>query len=221
MTERGGHSILRSAAALGLVAIIGTALLTLVHHLTAEQIAAEERRVIQQQLGQILPIESYDNALLDDRFSFKNEAWFPRGQTVTAYRARKQGQPVAVILRFKAVDGYNGDIQILAGIHTDSSLSGVRVISHKETPGLGDAIEAEKSDWVLDFNGKSLPGTVPGEWAVKKDGGEFDQFTGATITPRAVVNAVRSALEFFESSEKYLFDAPSDLNTDMNRNENS
>ena len=221
MTERGGHSILRSAAALGLVAVIGTALLTLVHHLTQEQISAEERRVVHQQLRQILPAEAYDNILLDDRFSFKNEEWFPRGQTVTAYRARKQGQPVAVILRFKTANGYNGDIQILAGIRTDSTLSGVRVISHKETLGLGDAIEAEKSDWVLDFNGKSLAGAMQGEWAVKKDGGEFDQFTGATITPRAVVNAVRSALEFFETSGDDLFGAPSDLNTEMNRNDKS
>jgi electron transport complex protein RnfG len=210
MTERGSHSVIRSAAALGLVAIIGTALLTVVHHLTAERIEAEERRVVQQQLGQILPADSYDNVLLDDRFSFSDTAWFSRGQTVTAYRARKQGQAVAVILRFKAVDGYNGDIHLLAGIRVDGSLSGVRVISHKETPGLGDAIEAEKSNWVLGFNGKSLFSPSERSWTVKKDGGQFDQFTGATITPRAVVNAVHSALEYFESASDTLFETPAD-----------
>ena len=210
MTELSAKPVLRSALALGLVAVIGTALLTFVHHLTAERIAAEERRVVLEQLGQILPAGEYDNVPLDDRYSFADEAWFPRGQTVTAYRARKAGRPVAVILRFRAVDGYNGDIKLLAGIRTDGSLSGVRVVSHKETPGLGDGIEVEKSDWVRGFDGKSLANPAAGGWAVKQDGGEFDQFTGATITPRAVVGAVRSALGYFEIAGKELFDKPSE-----------
>ncbi len=213
MTEGTGRLALRSAGALLLVAVIGTALLTVVHHLTAQRIAAEERRVVQQQLARILPAELYDNALLDDRYSFRDESWFPRGQTVTAYRARMGGEPVAVILRFRAVDGYNGDIQLLAGIRADGSLSGVRVISHKETPGLGDGIEAEKSDWVLDFNGKSLARPLAAGWSVRKDGGEFDQFTGATITPRAVVAAVRRALEYFKTAGDTLFEAPAEAST--------
>ena len=201
--------MLRSAAALGLVAVAGTGLLTGVDYLTADRIAIQERRVILEQLGQILP-EQYDNELLDDWFSFNDEEYFPHGQTVIAYRAREQNEARAVILKFKAVNGYNGDITLLAGINSDGSLRGVRVISHKETPGLGDAIEIDKSDWVLDFSGKSLKNTEPDSWAVKRDGGDFDQFTGATITPRAVVQAVRLALEYFEANRDILFDTPAE-----------
>jgi electron transport complex protein RnfG len=197
--------MIRSAAALGLVAIAGTGLLTGVDFLTADRIAAQERRVILEQLGQIIP-EQYDNQLLDDQFTFRDEPCFPNGQEVIAYRARQQGEPRAVILKFNAVNGYNGNITLLAGINSNGSLRGVRIISHKETPGLGDAIEIEKSDWALDFSGKSLNNPEPGKWAVKRDGGEFDQFTGATITPRAVVDAVRLALEYFEANREYLFD---------------
>jgi len=206
--------MIRSAAALGLVAIAGTSLLTGVDFLTADRIAAQERRVILEQLGQIIP-EQYDNQLLDDRFTFRDEPYFPNDQEVIAYRARQQGEPHAVILKFNAVNGYNGNITLLAGINSNGSLRGVRIISHKETPGLGDAIEIEKSDWALDFSGKSLNNPEPGKWAVKRDGGEFDQFTGATITPRAVVDAVRLALEYFEANREYLFDtaAESDQST--------
>ena len=198
-------SMLRSAAALGLVAVAGTGLLTGVDFLTADRIAAQERRVILEQLGQIIP-QQYDNQLLDDRFTFRNELHFPNGQEVIAYRARQQGEPRALVLRFNAVNGYNGNITLLAGINSDGSLRGVRIISHKETPGLGDAIEIEKSNWALNFSGKSLSNPAPDKWAVKRDGGEFDQFTGATITPRAVVDAVRMALEYFETNREYLFD---------------
>ena len=206
MAERGTRQILKSAAALGLVAVIGTTLLTGVSHLTADRIAAEERRVVQQQLGQIVPADRYDNDLLGDRYSFVDETHFPRGQQVTAYRARLAGRPVAVVLRFRAVNGYNGDIHLLAGIGANGKLAGVRVVSHKETPGLGDGIEVEKSDWVLGFDGRSLGEPPKPAWTVQSDGGEFDQFTGATVTPRAVVEAVRLALEYFEQNRASLFE---------------
>jgi electron transport complex protein RnfG len=209
MTERGKNTILKSAAALGLVAVIGSALLTVVYHLTADRIAAQERQAVQRQLSRILPPGRYDNELQDDRIFFRDEAHFPNGQTVTAYRARAAGNPVALIFRFTAVDGYNGDIQLLTGIYGDGTLAGVRVISHKETPGLGDSIEEEKSGWVLDFEGKSLKQPGRAGWAVRRDGGEFDQFTGATITPRAIVEAVHSALEYFDQYRAELFKTPS------------
>lgn len=199
--------VFRSAAALGLVAVIGTTLLTTVDYLTADRIAAQERRVILEQLGQIIPAQ-YDNDLLNDRLVIHDETSFPNGQEVTAYRARLQGQPLAVVLKFMAVNGYNGNITLLAGINRDGSLRGVRVVTHKETPGLGDGIEAGKSNWILGFEDKSLRAPTPENWAVERDGGEFDQFTGATITPRAIVNAVRMALEYFERNKDYLFDSP-------------
>jgi len=203
------RNILKSAAALGFVAVIGTSLLTGVDALTADRIAAQERRVILEQLGQIIPRE-YDNSLLEDRMVFSDENHFPKGQLVTAYRARLNNKPVAVVLKFNAVSGYNGKIALLAGINFDGTLRGVRVISHKETPGLGDAIEVEKSNWINDFEGKSLKKPESSLWAVKRDGGSFDQFTGATITPRAVVDAVKLALEYFETNRQFLFEAAAD-----------
>ena len=203
------RSILKSAVALGLVAVIGTTLLTGVDTLTADRIAAQERRVIREQLGQIIP-RQHDNSLLEDKMVFSDEDYFPNGQRVTAYRARLDGQPLAVVLKFNAVNGYNGNIALLAGINADGTLRGVRVISHKETPGLGDAIELEKSDWIKSFSGKSLKNPRPDSWAVKRDGGSFDQFTGATITPRAIVDAVKLALQYFDAHRQYLFKAPAD-----------
>jgi electron transport complex protein RnfG len=199
--------VLRSAASLGLVAIAGTSLLAGVHYLTADRIAEQERRAVLEQLHEIIPAGRYDNALQDDWISFTDEAHFPRGQQVLAYRARRDGQPVAVILRFAAVNGYNGPIQLLAGIEADGSLAGVRVTSHRETPGLGDAIEAERSAWIRSFDGRSLRSPRPESWSVRRDGGEFDQFTGATITPRAVVEAVRMALDYYAGNRQALFEA--------------
>ena len=204
-------SPLRSAAALGLVALAATALLAGVHQLTEERIAEQERRAILRQLGELVPPARYDNELHEDRIRFSDEEYFPGGQQVTAYRARRDGQPVAVILRFAAPDGYSGPIQLLAGIDYDGSLAGVRVTAHKETPGLGDAIEIEKGDWVRSFRGKSLGSPPTERWAVKRDGGVFDQFTGATITPRAIVEAVQRALGYYESHREELF-APPDGN---------
>jgi len=203
--------ILRSAAALGLVALVGTTLLTGVDWLTAGRIAEQERRVVLEQLGQIIP-DQYDNSLLEDKITLMDEYFFPKGQQVTVWRARSKGKPVAAILKFNAVNGYNGNITLLAGINMDGSLRGVRVISHKETPGLGDAIDIEKSDWVRDFTGRSLANPANEKWKVKREGGEFDQFTGATITPRAVVDAVRLALEFFADNQELLFESPTIVN---------
>ena len=195
----------RSAASLGLVAVVGTTLLSGVHQATAERIEQQERRVVLEQLGQIVPPQRYDNALQDDWIAFYDEAYFPKDQRVVAYRAREGGRPVAVILRFVATEGYSGPIGLLAGIEADGSLAGVRVTSHRETPGLGDAIELQKSDWILGFEGKSLAEPRPDAWAVQRDGGAFDQFTGATITPRAIVRAVRRALEYHEHHRDLLY----------------
>lgn len=207
MADAGGN-MLKSMGALGLVAILGTALLAGVHDLTEERIAEQERRVVLEQLGQVLPAGLYDNSLQDDLIFLSDELHFPGGQQVTAYRARKQGEAVAVILRFSATNGYNGNIGLLAGIQADGRLTGVRVTTHKETPGLGDGIEVEKSEWILGFNDRSLQNPESHGWAVQRDGGVFDQFTGATITPRAIVDSVRAALEFYNANRQMLFEHP-------------
>ena len=205
---KGRFDIFRSAASLTLVALIGTSLLAGVNKLTAERIAEQERRVVLEQLGQIVAPERYDNELQEDLFIFHDEYHFPGGQTVTAYRARKNGEPVALVMKLAAIRGYNGMIHLLVGINENGSLSGVRVTKHKETPGLGDAIEIEKSEWVVGFSGRSLHDPEAAAWAVRRDGGEFDQFTGATITPRAVVDAVRLALVYFRENKGLLFETP-------------
>jgi electron transport complex protein RnfG len=177
-----------------------------VNELTAERIAEQERRVVLEQLGQIISPDRYDNRLQEDLIVVEDESYFPRGQSVTVYRARQDGEPTALVMKLAAVNGYNGMIRLLVGINADGSLSGVRVASHKETPGLGDAIEIERSDWVLGFNQRSLQDPSNPGWAVKRDGGKFDQFTGATITPRAVVEAVRLALEYYQRNQALLFE---------------
>ena len=201
----GSNGPWRGALALGLVALIGTAILAGVNQITRQRIQEQERRAVLKQLGELIPPERYSNVLYDDYYSFTDKTWFPSGQTVTIYRARSQGEPVAVVVRLAATDGYNGNIRLLIGINDDGSLSGVRVTSHKETPGLGDAIETSKSNWILGFSGLSLQNPDPAAWAVKRDGGAFDQFTGATITPRAVVKAVRRALQFYAANKNKVF----------------
>jgi len=122
-----------------------------------------------------------------------------------AFVALKQGQPIAIALETIAPNGYNGNIHLLVGLHADGTVSGVRTLAHQETPGLGDKVEIIKDNWILSFSGKSLDSHTDQRWQVKKDGGQFDQFTGATITPRAVVQAVKNTIIYFERNKQQLF----------------
>ena len=117
----------------------------------------------------------------------------------------EQDQPVAAIMTPVEAPGYAGTIKLIVGIKADGSLGGIRILAHKETPGLGDKVEESRSDWVHSFKGKSLTNPTPKRWKVKRDGGDFDQFTGATITPRSIVAATKSSLEYFASHKQQLF----------------
>jgi len=205
MTRR-PHPVIRSGLLLGIIALLGTALLAGVNDLTYERIIEQEKRRVLQQLNQIVPVVSYDNDLLEDVIKIEAPDFFRHPAPVTVYRARLDGQPVSVMMIVTAADGYNGDIRLLIGINAAGTILGVRVISHRETPGLGDPIEAEKSDWILGFTQKSLQRPASNGWAVKRDGGEFDQFTGATISPRAVVRAVHTTLLYFQANKQALFE---------------
>ena len=199
------RNMLRSAFLLALVAVIGTTLLAGIHALTRDRIAAQERRVVLEQLNQVLPGSEYDNALHEDVIEIRDYSYFKYDEPFLVYRARKQGRPVAVVLNLVTADGYNGDIRLLVAIRVNGLIAGVRVIAHRETPGLGDPVERARSDWVLGFDGRSLTDPGQKDWAVRRDGGIFDQFTGATITPRAVVEAVQAALEFFAAQQDSIF----------------
>lgn len=179
------------AVSLGLIALIASAALVGAHRQTAAPIAAAEQRDLEDSLAQVLPPGFADNALLADSMRIDD-----KGIARTVYRARKGGAVAGAVFR-DAARGYAGDVAILMAVAADGRVLGVRVIKHAETPGLGDKIEPAKSDWILSFNGRALAGPGAARWAVKKDGGDFDQFAGATITPRAVVKAVKQGLEFF------------------------
>ena len=197
------RSMLKNAAVLGLFAIVTVGAATLLQQGTAERIQAEKRAAQARALGEILPPGSYDNQLPDHSKPVQHPLLGNRSP-LPAYIASKDGRPTAVILQAIAPDGYSGAIHLLVGIHADGRVAGVRVIGHRETPGLGDKVELTKSPWIRGFEGKSLDDPQAAGWAVKKDRGEFDQFAGATITPRAVVGAVHRALQYFDSHQAEL-----------------
>ena len=199
-----GKQIIVTGLLLMLFAIIGASLVGTTFEGTAEQIADNERRAMLRSLNEIVPKTQYDNDLLHDTVQLAPTEELGQKQPSLAYIARKEGTVVTVIFSVIAPDGYSGEIKLLVGIHANGSLAGVRVVNHKETPGLGDDIELKRSNWILGFDGKSLNNPGKKGWKVKRDGGEFDQFTGATITPRAVVKAVHKALLYFEHEQKRL-----------------
>lgn len=192
------------AIQLGLFSLIGLGLLALIHAATAERIAANQRAEVLQSLEALVPGTSVDNDVLADTMSIRDER-LGTNEPVTVYRARREGRPVAAILTAVAPDGYTGGITLLVAIRPDGVLAGVRVLEHHETPGLGDLIEASKSGWIKRFEGRSLLHPAAPRWRVKRDGGDFDQFTGATITPRAVVGAVYKALLVFQDRRDDFF----------------
>ena len=158
-------------------------------------------------LDALISPQSYDNDPLADIIQVRAPDLLGTTQPVTIYRARKGGAPVAAAIRSVAPDGYRGPIELLVGIAPDGTLIGVQVIRHNETPGLGDAIEERRSDWIHSFDGRSLDNPPASRWKVRKDGGDFDQLTGATVTPRAVVAAVRNALSFVQRTGSAMFAA--------------
>mgnify|MGYP000267117961 CR=1 FL=1 len=153
----------------------------------------------------LLPADRLDNDIAQDSIELPPSALLGTEAPSLAYRARKQQQAVAVIFNAVAPDGYSGKIYLLVGVYADGSVAGVRAVKHSETPGLGDAIEVRKSDWILGFDGKSLDDPPADGWTVRRDGGAFDQMTGATITSRSIVKAVKKTLEYYQLHRERLF----------------
>ena len=197
--------ILKTTAILVVFALVGTGLVAFSYEKTKERIKYNEQQALLRDLNDLIPKALYDNELTKDTIEIVNIGQLGSRDPVTIYRARKQQQPVAIAFKPIANDGYSGAIQLLVAIRYDGSLLGVRIVSHKETPGLGDKIHQKRGDWIHSFKDKSLTNPDWKQWSVKRDGGDFDQFTGATISPRAVVNAVKRSLEFYQVHYQRLF----------------
>jgi electron transport complex protein RnfG len=206
-------SIGRNSILLGLFAVLTTTIIAGTFLGTRERIAEEQRKAAEKALLEIVPLHRHNNAMLDDTISVGAESsLLGLRKDADIYIARQDGVPVAVILPAVAPDGYSGSIELIIGINVDGTVAGVRALNHRETPGLGDKVDLKKSPWILGFNGRSLVDPLPEKWAVKKDRGVFDQFTGATITPRAVTAAVKRALEYYAEHRKELLGIEEDHN---------
>jgi Na+-translocating ferredoxin:NAD+ oxidoreductase subunit G len=207
------NAIAKNATGLAIFAIFTAGIIAGTQFITNDSIEINENEYKSRLLLEVIPktLKEANPELLAQHFSLR-ESTYTQQELLTlrkkddAWYALKEGNIEAIIIPAVAPNGYSGDIHLLIGIHKSGELLGVRVEKHKETPGLGDKIELKKSDWILTFEGKSLEVPLPDAWKVKKDGGEFDQLTGATITPRAIVQAVYRSLEFFEKNKATLLD---------------
>lgn len=197
--------IIISGFLLWLFAVVGTSLVAVTQVETQDKIVENERQVLLRNLYALIPEEQLDNDIAQDTLQIPAAMQLGTEKPAIVYRARKNGEPVAVIFNAVAPDGYSGKIYLLIAVYYDGSLAGVRAVKHNETPGLGDSIEERKSDWIHGFDGKSLSNPLPEQWKVKRDGGDFDQITGATITPRAIVKAVKNTLQYFHANREELF----------------
>ena len=202
-----GQSISRNAILLGLFAILSTAIIAGTYLSTAPVIGENARKAEAKALLQIFPQSTHDNSLLDDAYPINDVPLLGLRKQKKYYIARKDGQPIGVIIPATARDGYTDDIDLIVGIRVDGSVAGVRVLAQRETPGLGDSVDYKKTHWVDEFIDKSLGNPDEAQWKVKKDGGVFDQFTGATITPRAVTKAIKNTLIYFAQNRQKMLAA--------------
>jgi len=203
------HPALIAGALLAMFGVAGSGLVAFTFDQTQDRIAANERQALLDRLRELVPEATVDNDMVSDTITVHDREHLGNPAT-TVYRGRKGGDPVALVLNPVVPNGYGGPINLLVAVRRDGTLGGVRVISHKETPGLGDKIETDRSDWVFGFDGKSLGDPPTEKWKVKKDGGVFDQLTGATITPRAIVKSVEKTLEYVQEHQSELYAQPTE-----------
>jgi electron transport complex protein RnfG len=189
---------------LAVFALLASVLLGVTNFSTEGTIQLRLDEDLKKSLEEVVPANLHDNDMLQDTLPIPSADYNIGANETTVYLAKKSGKVTAVCFKFIAPDGYSGPINMIMGIDRDGNILGVRVLNHKETPGLGDKIEATKSDWILSFVGRSLDNLTPAQWAVKKDGGVFDQFSGATITPRKSVQAIHRGLQLFKANQAQL-----------------
>lgn len=197
-----------SGALLAAFAVVGAALLAGSHAVTEPRIEANVRATLERQLQEVLPPGDFDQAVSAsaERIDAAEQLQaLGTRKTVTLYRARRDGATVATVFDVTTPEGYSGDIRLLVGVRRDGTVTGVRAVSHRETPGLGDKIDTAKSDWIMGFSGRALGDPPADDWEVARDGGAFDQFSGATITPRAVVRQVARVLSYAREHHERLY----------------
>jgi electron transport complex protein RnfG len=200
-------SIIKSGATLAVIAAICTALVAATYHFTVDRIAANDKALLEQSLQPALSDIFYDGGVSESRLVIPPPHELPGSEAALIYRVYANDEPVAALFAVTARDGFSGPIRILVGVNFDGAVTGVRILRHRETPGLGDKIESKRSDWVHQFAGRSLLDPVVARWTIKRDGGEFDQLTGASVTPRAVVKAMRETLIYFDANRDAIFAA--------------
>jgi H+/Na+-translocating ferredoxin:NAD+ oxidoreductase subunit G len=200
-----GKPVWSAGLILAVIAAVCTSLVTLTYSGTKARIVANEQAWLEQSLKPALAGVEYDNNLIETTLSIALPHELPGNEPVLVYRALFDNEPVAALFVVTALDGFSGAIKLLIGIDAGGSVTAVRVLSHHETPGLGDFIDSTKSDWIDQFEDKSLADPDRLLWALNRDGGEFDQVTGASITSRAVLKAIKETLIYFEANRESVF----------------
>ncbi|PTO73755.1 electron transport complex subunit RsxG [Vibrio splendidus] len=201
------NAIKKNGLVLAIFACASTGLVAVTHYLTKDQIKQQEQAQLRSVLNQVIPHDLHDNELFSACTLVEAEE-LGTEQAMPAYIATLNGEPSAIAIEAIAPDGYNGAIKVIVGMKIDGTILGTRVLSHRETPGLGDKIDLRVSDWILSFAGKQVTESNLDRWKVRKDGGDFDQFTGATITPRAVVKSVKQAVQYVNQNNQALLAQP-------------
>ena len=202
------QSVIKSGATLAVIAAVCTTLVAATYQLTFERIADNGKALLEQSLQPALSGIAYDSGLSDSRLDIAPPHDLPGSDAAVIYRVYAGGEAVAALIAVTARDGFSGPIRVLVGVNVDGVVTGVRILHHRETPGLGDKIDSTRSDWVHQFEGHSLLDPEMTRWAIKEDGGDFDQLTGASVTPRAVINAIRDTLIYFDAHRDEIFSAP-------------
>lgn len=201
-------SIAKNGLTLAAIAAVCTTLVAATYQLTAERIVANEIALLEQSLEPALAGQFYDSGVSESKLIVPQPHLLPGSDAAIIYRVYSEDEPVAALFVVSARDGFSGAIRLLIGVDFDGIVTGVRVLEHRETPGLGDKIESRRSDWIFQFDGHSLRDPAAPGWAIHSDGGQFDQLTGASVTPRAVIKAIRDTLIYFDANRDEIFSLP-------------
>lgn len=198
---------IKALGVLAVLALLAAVIAGVAQRATGTRIAENQRRAALTVLHSVLPAEVHDNDLLGDVIEMVDGELLGSTRAHRIYRARKDGVPAGVVMEVTARGGYGGPIELLLGIYADGRVAAVRIGANHETPGIGDGIE--RKDWISQFDGHSLTDPPPEDWLVKRDGGNFDELTGATISPRAVVRGVYNGLLYYRNHQRDIYELPS------------